>query len=293
MELYQLNTFVAVAGKGHLTRAAKSLHTSQSAVSAHIKALETELGVDLFQRTPKGMLLTPAGKTLYRQARKVLDSINDIKVQARAHDTRPSGIVKLGLNINPSFLKLNELLSFSRTSFPGIEYHLIQQMTWEAVEAVESGKLDCAFVYGDVDSSRFGSVRLKTMPVVVAAPVVLKNDIANAGWDKVGALPWITTPSICGFHDISQQIFKKHKINPPVIAVADEESTIQRMVVSGAGVALMVADEAGSLERDGQIVIWKREVGTLTLLFIHARKNEKEKKIQAMVTAVKKVWNLP
>ncbi|MES9912641.1 MAG: LysR family transcriptional regulator, partial [Candidatus Sedimenticola sp. 4PFRAG1] len=54
MELYQLKTFVKVADEGHLTRAAEQLFTSQPAISAHIKALEEELGVVLFQRTPKG-----------------------------------------------------------------------------------------------------------------------------------------------------------------------------------------------------------------------------------------------
>ena len=61
MELYHLRTFVTVAEEGHLTRASERLFTSQPAVSAHIKALEEELGVTLFDRTPRGMQLTPAG----------------------------------------------------------------------------------------------------------------------------------------------------------------------------------------------------------------------------------------
>lgn len=61
MELYQLKTFTAVAEENHLTRAAERLNTSQPALSAHIKSLEAELGVTLFERTPKGMKLTPQG----------------------------------------------------------------------------------------------------------------------------------------------------------------------------------------------------------------------------------------
>ncbi|MCP5237554.1 MAG: LysR family transcriptional regulator [Zoogloeaceae bacterium] len=53
MELYHLRTFVTVAEEGHLTRASERLFTSQPAVSAHIKALEEELGVTLFERTPR------------------------------------------------------------------------------------------------------------------------------------------------------------------------------------------------------------------------------------------------
>ena len=64
MELYQLRSFAAVAEENHLTRAAERLHLSQPAVSGHIKALEGELGVRLFERASTGMELTAAGKEL-------------------------------------------------------------------------------------------------------------------------------------------------------------------------------------------------------------------------------------
>ncbi len=68
MELYQLRSFITVAGENHLTRAAQKLNTSQPAVSAHIKALEEEFGFSLFVRTPKGMQLTPGGQALCTKA---------------------------------------------------------------------------------------------------------------------------------------------------------------------------------------------------------------------------------
>ena len=64
MELYQLKTFVAIAREGSLTRAAERVFTSPPAVSAQLKALEDELGVKLFERTPRGMVPTEAGTRL-------------------------------------------------------------------------------------------------------------------------------------------------------------------------------------------------------------------------------------
>lgn len=68
MELYQLKAFLTVAKEGNLSRAADRLCLSSPAVSAQVKALEEELGVLLFHRTPKGMTVTDVGKRLLLEA---------------------------------------------------------------------------------------------------------------------------------------------------------------------------------------------------------------------------------
>src|SRR5205809_14411 len=84
MELYQLRSFAAVAELGHLTRAAEKLHISQPALSAQIKALEDELGVALFERTPSGMTLTAAGQRLLPEATKVVSAAGALSSHAKA-----------------------------------------------------------------------------------------------------------------------------------------------------------------------------------------------------------------
>ena len=84
MELYQLRTFAAVAQAGHLTRAAEKLFISQPAVSAHIKALEEELGVVLFTRGARGMSLTGQGQALLAHAEAVLAQAGELERAARA-----------------------------------------------------------------------------------------------------------------------------------------------------------------------------------------------------------------
>jgi DNA-binding transcriptional LysR family regulator len=81
MSLDQLKYFVAVAEEGHLTRAAKRLHISQPPLTRQIRSLEDELGVDLFERTPKGMRPLPAAIALLAHARRILA---DVDVAARA-----------------------------------------------------------------------------------------------------------------------------------------------------------------------------------------------------------------
>jgi DNA-binding transcriptional LysR family regulator len=193
MEIYHLKTFIAVGNEGHLTRAAKLLHTSQPAVSSHIKALEEELGVQLFKRTPKGMSLTHAGEKLKIQAQIALDSVRDIKSQAKMIKENLTGII---------------------------------------------------------------------------------------------------TPENCRFNKITQKIFTEKNIHPVTIAVADEESTIQRLVASGAGVSLMIKDEARPLVRDGKIAIWNQDMANLELYFTHEKKYAQSPNLKAIKESIMHVWNI-
>ena len=76
MSLTHIQSFVAVAEEGHVGRAARRLHLTQPPLSRHILALEDELGAPLFERTPRGMRLLPAGETFLRHARHILAQVD-------------------------------------------------------------------------------------------------------------------------------------------------------------------------------------------------------------------------
>ena len=90
VSLTQIQSFVAVAEEGHVGRAARRLHLTQPPLSRHILALEDELGTLLFERTPRGMRLLPAGEAFLQHARRILS-----EVDAAVHTVR-------GVAVGPS-----------------------------------------------------------------------------------------------------------------------------------------------------------------------------------------------
>ncbi|MEE9383731.1 MAG: LysR family transcriptional regulator [Nannocystaceae bacterium] len=83
MSLVQLESFVAVAEEGHLGRAAQRLHISQPPLTRRIQSLEVELGVPLFERTPRGMRLLPAGHTLVAHAKAIARQVDNARESVR------------------------------------------------------------------------------------------------------------------------------------------------------------------------------------------------------------------
>ena len=84
MSLAQIRYFVAVAEEGHVGRAAERLRIAQPPISRHMRALEDEIGTQLFARTPRGMTLLPAGRVFLAHARAILAAVDRAVLATRA-----------------------------------------------------------------------------------------------------------------------------------------------------------------------------------------------------------------
>ncbi len=147
MDLRQLQFFCAVADEGGFTAASDKVHTVQSNVTMRVRALEDELGRPLFVRHKSGTALTPAGTTLLGYARRILQLVEESR-SALADDAAPSGALRLGSMETTAAVRLPGMLARYRRDFPGVQLSLVTGTTAELVRAVESQRLDAAFVGG-------------------------------------------------------------------------------------------------------------------------------------------------
>jgi len=147
MELRHLRYFVAVGEEQHYGRAARRLRVAQPALSRQIQDLEDELGFKLFDRLPRGVRLSAAGKLFLEDARRTLQEVNEAADRAARVARGLSGTLRVGFTENASW---RGVFPYSFRRFrehqPDAELQLQPAASLEQFEAVRAGRLDAGFI---------------------------------------------------------------------------------------------------------------------------------------------------
>jgi DNA-binding transcriptional LysR family regulator len=292
MELNRLRSFAAVAEAGHLTRAAEKLHISQPALSAQIKALEDELDLSLFDRTPSGMTLTEAGRRLLTEAEKVLAAAQALRSEARSLKGEIAGVVRLGTLSDPEFIRVGDFMGAALERYPLLQIEFQHEITGMALEHVREGALDGSFYYGELRQPQVAAIALREIGYRVAAPAVWRERITQAGWSEIAAEPWIMPPAVSTHHQMAHALLENHGVAPIKSIGADHESIVSSLVASGLGVALIREDVALRMEQAGEVCLWRDTRMATTLWFIYLHSREHDPVIRALIDVVKDVWGL-
>ena len=146
MDIHQLKSLVTIARCGTVARAAELLHLSQPAISAHIKQLEEELRVRLFDRHARGMSLTPAGEAVFEHAKRALHAVDAIRDEANTLNGGVAGELVIGTVNEPAFLRLPAFLRHLREAAPHVAISLVQATSGQVLKNIEDGVFDAGFV---------------------------------------------------------------------------------------------------------------------------------------------------
>ena len=147
MELRHLRYFVGVAEEQHFGRAAERLRVAQPSLSRQIQDLESEMGFLLFDRLPRGVRLSAAGKLFLSDARRILQDVDEAKRRAERIALGKAGTLRIGIATAVSWhgLVVDSFREFRRRQ-PDVELELHHLLSVHQLEAILSGRLDAGFV---------------------------------------------------------------------------------------------------------------------------------------------------
>jgi DNA-binding transcriptional LysR family regulator len=146
MELRHLRYFVGVAEEQHFGRAAERLRIAQPSLSRQIQDLESEMGFLLFDRLPRGVRLSAAGKLFLSDARRILQDVDEAKRRAERIALGKAGTLRIGIATAVSWhgLVVDSFREFRRRQ-PDVELELHHLLSVHQIEAILSGRLDAGF----------------------------------------------------------------------------------------------------------------------------------------------------
>jgi DNA-binding transcriptional LysR family regulator len=177
MDLRQVRTFLAVADLGTVSKAAEQLHTTQPALSRQIANLEIELGLKLFDRVGRRLLLTTEGGQLLNNCRVLLNSARGIREQAEGLRRGDAGVLRL--SASPHLIEglFPEFLRTFAKRYPNVQVRLSDTVGPRMFQMLEEGEIHLAQAVVNAltpKESRFGSYPLAPMEMLAACHPSLK-----------------------------------------------------------------------------------------------------------------------
>jgi len=242
MELRHLRYFVAVGDEEHYGRAALRLRVVQPALSRQIQDLEQEVGFKLFERLPRGVKLSPAGKLFLEDARRILQDVNEAAARAARVARGQSGTLRVGFSENASWRGVvPESLRRFRKIQPDAELQLQPLPSLEQLEAIRSGRLDAGFVLdmpkADPELER---LRVAIQRIELAVPTghpltklkeLRLRDLTDASF------VWFPRRASPALYDrLMRECFRGGLKSPRIVQDALNEATILSLVATGLGV---------------------------------------------------------
>ena len=174
MNFDRLNTFLMAAEDLNFTQAARRLNLSQPAVSKQIRELEESLGVALFARRGRGLMLTPAGERLQTMAQPILREVKQVETEMASYRHMPQGVLRVGASTTLGIYMLPFALGHFTTKHPGVRISLQVNDPDMLLRALNEGEIDLALVEEEPAAGRLhGWEKVPLMDdelVLIAAP---------------------------------------------------------------------------------------------------------------------------
>ncbi|ANE50100.1 LysR family transcriptional regulator [Flavisolibacter tropicus] len=285
MELQQIQYFLTLAQELHFWNSAEKLFITQSALSRQIKALEEELGIQLFERTKRTVKLTEAGIFLRDQWLRMMDDIDRIHRQAKSINEGVYGTIRIGYPGSISFGFLPEIISNLSTTLPDVRIELIEPTDISFEQLLLNYNMDIAFRRDPAENPALQSICLYAEHFSLAVPhnhhLTQKN---FKGLQDVKNERFI----LSGLHHKTlyvsslRQIFSDYNFTPDVYIESDYGSIILGLVAKGVGISVLPGSYAFSAPPDVRFIPLPHS----TNLYVTWRKDDHSRLLQNVLLLV-------
>jgi LysR family transcriptional regulator for metE and metH len=239
LEVRHLRLIEAVAKAGSITKAGNHLYLTQSALSHQLRDAEEKLGVALFVRLNKRMILTPAGERLLSSAQTILDEMRRVEEDIRQIALSREGILRITTECYTCYHWLPSLLKIFNHEFPRIEVQIVVEATLDPLQALLDGKIDLALVSEPPKNGKLVYTPLFQDELLV----VMSNDHPLATHSFVKAEDFAQEHLLVYTSITDTTLFKKvlspAGITPRQVSVVPLTEALLEMIRAGVGISVM------------------------------------------------------
>lgn len=258
MDLKQLRCALAVADEMHFGRAAARLEMMPAALGRSVRQLEDALGVKIFERTTRSVVITSEGLRLLKEARTLLEQADAAEARWRKLGRKGGQVLRLGAIDTAASVLVPRLLQAVHAVHPDLRIQLVEERSIKLIPRLLAGNLDLAVVRPGLKPFHRrlrGHLLLHESPVVVLPP-----DHHLASHDSIKVQDLAGTPLIVPdrrsrphSHDLVLALFAREGIEPRIIQNADEKQTMLNMVAAGIGAAIVPRWWSGLVPRSAHV----------------------------------------
>src|SRR5215831_13819349 len=240
MELHQLRYFVAVADEGNFSRAAAKVRVAQPSLSQQIRKLEAEIGQPLFDRLPRSVVLTEAGRCFIEYARQILASIGDARRCVDELKGKIAGDVAVGAIPTIAPYVLPELVVTFQKHYPEVTLQIVEDVTAAISRRVEAGELDVGLASTCQRSPTLRVEFLGREPLLALVPeghALAKQSLITL--DDLKSQRFLLLHEM---HCLSRQVhhlLEARHLRPEIALAGSQLTTIANMVAAGIGVSIV------------------------------------------------------
>ena len=294
MTLEQLRIFVAVADRGHVTRAAAALGITQSAASAAIAALETRYRSRLFNRVGRGIELTDTGRRFLQEARAVLDRASVARSVLEDLAGLPTGAILIAASHTIASYWLPRRLAAFHANNPGIQLDVVIRNTREVESAVADGEAQLGLVEGPTQHRSLARLQVDTdRPLLVVAADHPPLPLNKLGQIDLRAIPWVIREEGSGTRRILEDLAASEGLSFDelnIFLVLPGNEAIREAVEAGAGATIISEHVVSSALTVGTLRVHPIELPTREFVVLQHRERHasiaQQTLVRHLVTAI-------